>query len=120
MQGSGSQVLHVPAGPLPRPHPAPPELPPYPEGPLTALAGMTLLAYDAPDVRDAFDEVVNSPEWHHHQVSAGAFTSAFVDLDTAPSDVRHRVGSQPRLVRVPWSGRSPTRQQVREACSSVD
>ncbi|WP_327733648.1 YwqG family protein [Streptomyces nojiriensis] len=92
---AGARVLHVPAGTPTRPHPAPSELPPYPEVPLTVQAGMTVPAYDAPSVRAAFGEVADSRQWRHHPVNARAFTTALSALDSAPGDVRHRLGGHP-------------------------
>ncbi|CAM5657218.1 YwqG family protein [Streptomyces avidinii] len=100
----GAQVLHIPAGTPTRPHPAPPELPPYPEVPLTAEAGMTVPAYDAPSVRAAFGEVVDSPQWRHHPVNARPFTTALEKLDSDAGDVTHRLGGHPVPVQgaVEW------------------
>ncbi|MER6444269.1 DUF1963 domain-containing protein [Streptomyces venezuelae] len=100
----GAQVLHVPADTPTHPCPAPPELPPYPVVPLTVQAGTTVPAYDAPGVRAAFGEVVDSDRWRHHPVNARPLAVALTALDTAPGDVRHRVGGHPVPVQgsVEW------------------
>ncbi|MEU9084006.1 YwqG family protein [Streptomyces sp. NPDC048357] len=100
----GSQVVYVPAGTATHPHPAPDGLRPYPEVPLTAQAGLTVPADDAPSVRAAFGEVVGSRDWRRHPVNARAFDAALRALDPDPRGARHRVGGHAMPVQgaVEW------------------
>ncbi|MFJ3727871.1 YwqG family protein [Streptomyces sp. NPDC090045] len=88
----GARVVYVPAGTATRPHPAPAGLPPYPEVPLTAQAGLTVPSSDAPSVRAAFGEAADSRDWRHHPVNARPFDNALGALDPDPRGSRHRLG----------------------------
>ncbi|MFJ9938201.1 YwqG family protein [Streptomyces virginiae] len=97
----GARVLFVPAGTPTRRHPAPDELPPYPEVALTAQAGLSVPTSDAPGVRAAFGDVADSRAWRQHPVNARPFASALRALDTRSSCSGHRLGGHAVPVQGP-------------------
>ncbi|MDX3534561.1 DUF1963 domain-containing protein [Streptomyces sp. MB09-01] len=62
--------------------------------PLTAQAGLTVPASDAPGMRAVFGEAVHPREWRRHPVNARPFCDALTALDPEPSRSGHGLGGR--------------------------